>query len=158
MLTPVVALLRSVVEWLRGTDKPQLKSCYREEWSMRTSKKSASLLVALTLFLQLVSSAEAIEQNGTLTSGQETYYEADFKTGVQHSAIVAGYTQQADPCCWEVTVTDSNGVVVGRRSCPPDPLSNGYCGVYWTPHTTPRHRITIRNTAPTNRYYKLFYQ
>jgi hypothetical protein len=114
---------------------------------MTAARWLPKFIVALALFLGLVSPALAIEKDGSLAAGQETYLDAEFAGGREVKAGLVG----AD---WEITVYDSTGFKVAHGVSAP--YGTGiYCNVSWTPATPGKHRIVLRNNARTTQGFRL---
>jgi len=140
--------LRSVVGSLRRHQRPETLTRFHNTGGfMSLSKMSFGLIVALGLFLGLVSPALAIDKYGELAAGQETYLDADFAGGREVTAGVVGPY-------WEITVYDSTGFKVANGVSAPYGYGI-YCTVRWTPSTPGKHRIVLRNNDGATRGYRL---
>ena len=114
---------------------------------MSLSKISFGLIATLVLFLGLVPPALAIEKDGELAAGQQTYLDADFPGGREVTAQVTG-------TYWEITVYDATGFKVANGVSAPYGYGV-YCIVKWTPSTPGKHRIVLRNNDGATRGYRL---
>src|SRR5262249_54095000 len=123
-----------------GTVRRQLRRFHREGQYMSITNMTPRLMLALVLFLGLVSSANAFNSSGTLAAGQETYYDLKFIGGVQAWVSVGSLTRMR----FTITVIDSNKVTVASSI---DPNPRGLYEVTWFPAKPGLHRIFIKNTS-----------